>query len=59
MEYNKSLMADCSAAEKNIDDRVAEALLNLDDLSFIYDRRQLNGNPSSSKFNLFWEEIVY
>ena len=37
----KSLMADCSAAastaEKSIDDRVAEALLNLDDPSFIYE----------------------
>ena len=59
----KSLMADCSAAasaaEKSIDDRVAEALLNLDNLSFIYDLRQLNGNPGSSKFDVFWEELRY
>ena len=59
----KSLMADCSAAasaaEKSIDDRVAEALLNLDDPSFIYDLRQLNGNPGSSKFDVFWEELGY
>lgn len=37
----KSLMGDCSAAasiaEKSVDDRVAEALFNLDDPDFIYD----------------------
>ena len=56
-------MADCSAAasaaEKSIDDRVAEALLNLDDPSFIYELQQLNGNPGSSKFDMFWEELGY
>ena len=56
-------MADCSvaasAAEKSIDDHVAEALLNLDDPSFIYDLRQLNGNPGSSMFDVFWEELGY
>ena len=56
-------MADCSvaasAAEKSIDDRIAEALLNLDDPSFIYELWQLNGNPGSSKFDVFWEELGY
>ena len=54
----KSLMGDCSAAasiaEKGVDDRVAEALFNLDDPDFIYDLRQLNGNPGCSKFDVFW-----
>ena len=57
----KSLMDDCSAAsssaERIVDDHVAEALLNLDDPDFIYDLCQLNGNPSSSKFDVFWEEL--
>ena len=54
-------MTDCSAvacaAENTVDDRVAEALLNLDDPHFIYDLRQLNGKPGSSKFDVFWEEL--
>ena len=33
------------------------ALLSLDDPDFIYDLRQLNGNPGSSKFDVFWEEL--
>ena len=57
----KSLMDDCSAAsssaERIVDDHVAEALLNLDDPDFIYDLRQLNDNPGSSKFDVFWEEL--
>ena len=57
----KSLVGDCSAAaavaESGIDERVAEALLWLDDPEFFYDLRKLNGNPGSSKFNAFWEEL--
>jgi len=57
----KSLMGDCSAAvsadERAVDDRVAEALFQLNDPAFIYDLRKLNGNPGSTKFDTFWEEL--
>ena len=46
----KSLTGDTSssscAAEGTVDDRVAAALLDLDDPEIIIDMRELNGNPS-------------
>ena len=50
-------MGDCSAAasadERAVDDHVAEALFQLDDPEFIYDLQKLNGNPGSTKFDIF------
>jgi len=46
----KSLMGDCSAAvsadEREVDDRVAEALFQLNDPEFIYDLRKLPAQPN-------------
>ena len=36
---------------------VAEALFQLDDPEIIYDLRKLNGNPNSSSFDTFWDEL--
>ncbi len=57
----KTFMEDSSAsnraAEKEVDDRVAAALLDLDDPQIIIDLRELNGNPKSMTFDIFWEEL--
>lgn len=57
----KSLVEDTSAsscaAEKEVDDRIAQAALDLDDTDIILDLRKLNGNPQSSKFDDFWQAL--
>ena len=57
----RSLVGDGStsncAAEAAIDERVATALLEQDDPDIVIDLRRLNGNPQSTKFDLFWEEL--
>ena len=57
----KSLVGDSSASscatEKEVDDRVAQSVLGLDDPEIILDLRQLNGNPRSTNFDTFWEEV--
>ena len=56
----KSLVHDSSAAssavEQKIDDRVAEALLELQDPEIIIDLRKQNGKVQSS-FDEFWNEL--
>ena len=56
---NGRLLCCSIRCRESIDDRVAEALLNLDNPSFIYELQQLNGNPGSCKFDVFWEELRY
>ena len=45
------------AAEKKVDDNVAESLFDLDDPQIVLDLRALNGNPKSTKFDIFWQEL--
>jgi hypothetical protein len=55
------LTNDSAAAEsKNqseVDDRVAEFLLDADDAHLFYDLRKLNGRPHDTSLNPFWEEL--
>ena len=57
----KTLMEDNSAcncaAEKIVDDNVALALFDLGDPGIVLDLRSLNGDPKSTKFNVFWQEL--
>ena len=54
-------MGDSSAAlsevERAVDERVAEALLTLDDPRIVYDLHRMNGRPKSGKFDAFWDEL--
>ena len=47
---------DCSVSSE-IDERVTEAALQLDDPHFLYDLCTLNGKPQSTKFDAFWDEL--
>ena len=40
-----------------IDERVAQPLLDLDNIDLIFELCQLNGNPNSIKFDTFREEL--
>ena len=54
-------MHDCSSAqcssEAEADERVAKAVVQLDDPEVIMDLRQMNENPKSTTFELFWQEL--
>ena len=56
----RELTSDASAAsssdEAEIDDRVAHFVLLADDPDVILDLRVLNGQPGSTRFDLFWNE---
>ena len=58
----KTLTGDSSSsscsAKKDIDDRVIQALLDLDDPQIVLDMRELNGNPNSTRFDVFWDELA-
>jgi hypothetical protein len=40
-----------------VNDRIANVLLDMDDPDIVLDLRKLNGKPSSSKFDAFWLEL--
>ena len=40
-----------------VDEQVAKAMIELDDPEVILDLRKCNGNPKSSLFDPFWEEL--
>ena len=44
-------------AQQIIDERVAKALIDLDDPDIMLDLRKLNGRVASDKFNPFWDEL--
>ena len=46
---NDHSSASCEA-EEEVDDRVSQALLELDDPQIALDLREQNGNPKSTKF---------
>ena len=47
-----------TAVEAAIDDRVAEVVLATNDPQIILDLRKLNGDPQSTKFDVFWSELA-
>ena len=57
----KTLVGDDSSGtcsvEKEVDDCVVQALLELDDPQIVIDMREMNGNPKSTRFNQFWQEL--
>ena len=57
----KSLVGDASSSncvvEKEIDERVSKALIDLDDPNIVLDLREMNGNPKSNAFEAFWNEM--
>ena len=57
----KTLVGDSSSsnyvAEKEVDERVSKALLDVDDTQIIMDLREMNGNLHSAKFDAFWSEL--
>ena len=53
---NDSSAPSC-AAESQVDERVTSTLLDLNDPSITLDLRRMNGNPHSTMFNRFWEEM--
>jgi hypothetical protein len=46
-----------SSAISEVDQRVADFLLNSADTDLIYDLRHNNGHPCDKKFDPFWEEL--
>ena len=57
----KTLLHDSSSAsnsfEKGVDERVAKAILEMDDPGIILDLRQTNGHVESSRFDSFWNKL--
>lgn len=55
------LTNDSSSAEYSsqaqVDERVARALLNLDDPEILLDLRRCNGKPNTTLFDVFWQEL--
>ena len=43
--------------QKEVDDRVAKAILTTGSPDIILDLQKLNGNPKSTLFNDFWAEL--
>ena len=44
-------------AQKEVDERVAKAVLMLEDPEILLDLRKLNGNPKATHFDDFWTEL--
>ena len=57
----RTLLQDSSAAEyasqAEVDEHVAKAVLRFDDPELVLDLRRANGNPQSTIFYVFWQEL--
>ena len=57
----RTLLQDHAAAEyvseAQVDERVANAVLQLDDTEIVLDLRKMNGKPNSTIFDKFWHEL--
>ena len=49
--------ASSSAIEAKIDKRVAQAVISINDPDIILDLKKANGNPKSTTFDTFWQEV--
>ena len=45
------------AAQGKVDERVVQAVISVDDPDIVLDLRKANGNPSSTIFDCFWQEL--
>lgn len=55
--YRTLLHDSTCSAQPEVDERVAKAVLELDDPEVLLDLRKSNGNPKTSLFDSFWEEL--
>ena len=53
----QNVIAFFPGAQQVVNERVASALINLDDPNIMLDLRQLNGTVGSDKFDAFWSEL--
>ena len=53
---NDGSQTSCSV-EAEVDERVAKAVVNLDDPEIVLDLRSTNGKPNSTRFDQFWAEL--
>jgi len=53
----QNVIAFFPGAQQVVNERVASALINLDDPNIMLDLRQLNGTVCSDKFDAFWSEL--
>jgi hypothetical protein len=51
-----SSSSDCPG-QAEVDERIANAILQLDDPEIVLDLRQMNGKPNCSMFNKLWEKL--
>ena len=55
---HRTLLGDCSSAEYSseakVDERIAQALLDINDPDIVLDHRRSNGKPDSTIFDKFW-----
>ena len=49
--------ASSSATVAKIDERVAQAVISINDPDIVLDLRKANGNPKSTTFDRFWQEV--
>ena len=49
--------ASSSAMVAKIDERVAQAVISIDDPDIVLDLCKANGNPKSTTFDRFWQEV--
>ena len=58
---HRKLLGNCSSAEHSseakVDERVAQALLDINDPDIVLDLRRSNGKPDRSIFDKFWCEL--
>lgn len=48
--------ASCNA-ESEVDERLAQAIIDLNDADIVLDLRTMNGSAKSTVFDIFWEEL--
>jgi hypothetical protein len=56
--YRTLLQDSTSPVQAEVDERVAKAVIKLDDPEVILDLQKSNGNPKSSLFDSFWEAYL-
>ena len=59
---HRTLLNDSSSAEYSsqsvVDERVAQAILKVDEPDILLDLRRCNGKPNATTFNAFWQELA-
>ena len=55
--YLNDEAASSSASVAKIDERVAQAVISIDNPDIVLDLRKANRNPKSTTFDRFWQEV--